>query len=94
MTDLIRWKNVRWRGGDGYSGFVDGDMTVMIFPVTPDRDLPYAFGMFIFSEAYDPAACKTGKHKPILVTSLDHGRELANEILCDCLNVRHSADSA
>lgn len=70
-----------WRGGAGYSGFHNGDMICMIFPVTPDRQLPSDFGMFIFSELYDREACRTGHHIAIPVNSLEHGQARAQEIL-------------
>ncbi len=78
---LIQWKSVRWRGGDGYSGFVDGDMTCMIYPVAPDDDLPLPYAMKLFSEIYDPDACRTGRHIAIQIDSLEEGQRRADEIL-------------
>ncbi len=82
---LIHWRTVRWRGGDGYSGFVNGDMTCMIFPATPDRALPSDYGMFIFDERYDPEACRTGRHAAIPLDSLEEGQRRAEVILAECL---------
>ncbi len=60
-------------------------MTCMVFPSTPDRDLPSAYGVFIFDERYDPEACRTGRHVPIPIDSLEEGRLRAEEILAECL---------
>ncbi|UXT22542.1 hypothetical protein FY140_17650 [Agrobacterium tumefaciens] len=61
-------------------------MTVMIFPSTPDRDLPSPYGMFIFSELYDPETCRTGRHIAIPLNSLEEGQRRAEEILKDGMN--------
>ncbi|MDH2091476.1 hypothetical protein N5K21_22350 [Rhizobium pusense] len=81
----ITWKSVRWRGGDGYSGFIDGDMTVMIFPTMPDHGLSTPFGMKFFSRLYDTDACDTGRHIAIPLDSLEHGQQRAEEIWQECL---------
>ena len=83
--DVIRWRSVRWRGGDGYSGFIDGDMTCMIYPAVLDDDLPSAYGMKFFSEFYDKEACETGRHIAIPLDSLEQGKRRAEEIWASCL---------
>lgn len=83
---VIEWRNVRWRGGDGYSGFIDGDMSCMIFPVVSDDDLSAPFAMKFFSEFYDADACKTGRHIAIPLDSLEHGRVRAEEIWQGCMS--------
>jgi hypothetical protein len=49
-------------------------MLCMIFPATPDSDLPSEYGMFIFDQRYDPEACRTGRHIAIPLDSLDEGQ--------------------
>lgn len=82
---LIQWRTVRWRGGDGYSGFVDGDMTCMIFPATPDRDLPPDYCMFILDERYETEARRPVRHGAIPLDSLEEGQRRAEVILAECL---------
>lgn len=86
ILSSITWRSVKWRGGDGYSGFHRGEMICMIFPATEDRNLPSPFGMFFFSELYDAEACQTGRHVAIPISSLDEGQRIANQILMDGLN--------